>query len=43
MLIGVNLSEPHTSVLMQKFGICMYVVVVRPAVSSNFAYYAKRM
>ena len=24
-VIGASLSEPHTSVLMQKFGICMYV------------------
>ena len=46
-VIGASLSKPHTSVLMQKFGICMYVcmyiVVVSPAVNSNFAYYAIRM
>ena len=42
-VIGASLSEPHTSVLMQKFGICMYVVVVRPAVNSIFAYHVIRM
>ena len=50
-VIGASLSEPHTSVLMQKFGIymyvcmyiCMYIVVVRPTVNPNFAYYAIRI
>ena len=26
-IIGASLSEPHTSVLMQKFGMCMYVCI----------------
>ena len=46
-----QLNQKPKTVLMQKFGICMYVcmyvcmyiVVLRPAVNSNFVYYAIRM